>query len=446
MVSDTQKIGFSNISYYFIPLAFQAASQSLTYPLVAIVASHSVGGPLNIAGLVQGTMVMNIMGMLGCGLITTGMVFSKSKEGYIEFRNLSYILGIIAILLQSLLTIPLIAHFVFGSLLKLPASIEESAYQVILIGLPLQFLFFIRNPYTVALYINKATAKASIPSFARIIATAILAKIFVSLDFVGIRWAVVCMTIPVAIETVLYWRFALPYINKMEPSKERVANKWEMFFFNIPISISSVLIFLTSFLMAAFISRAPHPEQMLPVYVLALGLANPMSFAATKIQPVVIMFSDDTKGRYILPQYALMAGFILGVIPIVSTLPFLANFYFVNIQNLPPDDLPLIRQTALLLILLPVAVALRAYSEGLAAYNRKTTIFLTGQAIFLGTAAVVGFFSLSLGLPGNIIGGIGLICANLASAATMRLTLYWDQNKLPNDEPLKGASGPTELM
>jgi hypothetical protein len=296
------------------------------------------------------------------------------------------------------------------------------------------------------LYVHKATAKASVPSFARIVATAILAKIFVSFDLVGIKWAVVCMTIPVAIETLLYWQFAKPYINKMESAKLRIATKWEMFFFNIPISISSMLIFLTSFIMAAYISRAPHPEQMLPVYVLALGLVNPVSFAATKIQPIVILFSEETKGRFILPLYALFAGLILGAIPLLTLFPFLANYYFVDIQNLPVEELPLVRETALILFLVPVSVALRAYSEGLAAYNRKTTIFLTGQAIYLGTAAVVGFFSLSLGLPGNMIGGLGLICANLASAATMRLTLFWDSHKLPHEEPLKGASGPSELI
>lgn len=446
MIPAPQKISFSSISYFFIPLAFQAASQSLTYPLVAIVAANSVGGALNVAGLVQGTLVMNIMGMLGCGLITTGMVFCKSKEGFDTFRKLSINLGIIAFLLQSLLTIPLVANFVFGKLLKLPPEIEASAYQVVLIGLPLQFLFFLRNPYMVALYVNKASIKASVPSFARIILTAILANVFVSINLVGIRWAVVCMTIPVALETIMYWRLALPYIQKLTLAQTRIANKWEMFFFNIPISISSMLIFLTSFLMAAFITRAPHPEQMLPVYVLALGLTNPMSFASTKIQPIVILFSHETKGRYILPQFALASGLILGAIPLLFTLPPLAHFYYVNIQNLPLEDLPLIREASLCLFFVPVAVSLRAYCEGLAAYHGKTTIFLTGQAMYLGTAAVVGFFSLNLGLSGNIIGGLGLICANLASAGTMRLSLIWDRHKFQSDEPLRGASGPTELM
>ena len=445
MVDEQQKIGFKNISYYFIPLAAQAASQSLTYPLVAIVASSAAGGSLNIAGLVQGTMVMNITGMLGCGLITTGMVFGKSKEGFQNFRKLSINLGFIVSLIQLFLAIPIISHFVLGKLLKLPPSIEASAYQVIWVGIPLQFLFFLRNPYTAILYNNKETTKASLPSFARIIFTALLAKIFVSIDLVGIRWAVVCMTIPVAIETYLYWYFATPLLKHLKPTSTRAANKKEMFFFNIPISVSSMLIFLTSFLMSAYIARAPNPEQMLPVYVLCLGLVNPMSFAATKIQPIVILFLEETKGQYILPKFAVFAGLILGVIPLLFTLPFLANFYYVNIQSLPKEHLPLITETACILFFVPFAVALRAYSEGLAAYHKKTTVFMTGQAMYLGTAAFVGFFALGLGLPGNMIGGLGLISANLASSATMRLTLFWDKHKLPSDEPLKGGSGPAEL-
>lgn len=444
MNSDQQKIGFGTISYYFIPLALQAAAQSFTYPLVAIVAAHSIGGTLNIAGLMQGNNVMNIMGMLGCGLITTGMVYGKTKEGYNSFRKLSRILGVVVCLLQLSLTIPLFAHFVFSSLLHLPEPIENAAYQVVLIGIPLQFLFFIRNPYVVALYNNKKTAKASIPSFARIFFTAILAKIFVMSGLVGIRWAVICMTIPVAIETILYMYFATPYIRKLEPSIKPTAKKLEMFLFNIPLSISSALIFFTTFLMAAYIARAPNREQMLPVYYLALGLVNPMSFAATKIQAIVIMFSEETKGNFILPKYAVTAGLVLGALPLLFTLPIIGNFYYVHVQNLPIDQMPLIKETALLLFFAPLAISLRSYSEGLAAFNKKTTTFITGQAIYLSAAAVVGFFSLNLGIPGNLIGGIGLICANLASATTMRLAIFWDKQR--EEEFSKGSAGPTEQI
>ena len=41
------------LTRFFIPLAIQAISQALSYPLVAMVASRGAGGPLNLAGLAQ---------------------------------------------------------------------------------------------------------------------------------------------------------------------------------------------------------------------------------------------------------------------------------------------------------------------------------------------------------------------------------------------------------
>jgi hypothetical protein len=59
------------LARFFVPLAIQAASQALSYPLVAIVAARGAGGPLNLAGLAQANTVMFFLGM--CTIIVTGL-------------------------------------------------------------------------------------------------------------------------------------------------------------------------------------------------------------------------------------------------------------------------------------------------------------------------------------------------------------------------------------
>ncbi len=66
---------------FFVPLAIQAASQALCYPLVAMVASRGPGEPLNLAGLAQANIVMFFFGMFALSYVTTGMVFAKTREG-----------------------------------------------------------------------------------------------------------------------------------------------------------------------------------------------------------------------------------------------------------------------------------------------------------------------------------------------------------------------------
>jgi len=79
-----------------VPLAIQAASQALCYPLVAMVASRGPGGPLNLAGLAQANIVMFFFGMFAISYVTTGMVFAKTREGYQKFQSVTLLTGVTA--------------------------------------------------------------------------------------------------------------------------------------------------------------------------------------------------------------------------------------------------------------------------------------------------------------------------------------------------------------
>ena len=180
---------------------------------------------------------------------------------------------------------------------------------------------------------------------------------------------------------------------------------------------------ITSSWLAAFIARAPDPDRILPIYYLALGLANPMSFAATRLQAVVIAFPPKSRRETRALRFSLTAGTILGMLPLIFILPGPAELYYVELQKLNPADLDIVRMTAVALIFFPLSVAIRAQSEGLAAWLKKPTAVLTGHGMFLITIIIAGFTLLLLGMPGQVIGAVGLTLGSLASSATMRLLL-----------------------
>ena len=73
---------------FFIPLAIQAASQSLTYPLVASIISHGRLGTLEFAAFAQGQALMFLLGAIGRGSIPTGMVFARSRPaGFVALAS-----------------------------------------------------------------------------------------------------------------------------------------------------------------------------------------------------------------------------------------------------------------------------------------------------------------------------------------------------------------------
>jgi hypothetical protein len=168
---------------------------------------------------------------------------------------------------------------------------------------------------------------------------------------------------------------------------------------------------------------------MLPVYYLALGLVSPVAYAATRIQTIVLVFTPKSREDRLTFKFALATGACLGFLPLLFILPGLVELYYVKLQRLDPADLSLVRMTALSLIFFPFSVAIRAHSEGLAAWLKKPLTVVAGHAVFMVTILSCGFSLLFMGAQGYLIGAIGLTLGSLASSGTMRISLSWVKEK-----------------
>ena len=244
------------LTRFFIPLAIQAASQALSYPLVAMVASRGPGGPLNLAGLAQAITVMFFLGMIAISSVTTGMVYAKTREGYQKFQKVTLLTATGVIVVQGILSIPVLSHLLFGRLIGLPPSIEQPASTAFMISIPLQFLFFMRLPYFVVMYLGKATGKASLATIVRILLTAMLSLLFCTLELIGPIWAVVCLTIPVAMEVLISRIFATPFLESLKSCPEDSPGAMEIFKFNLPLSVGGYFLSASAVILAAFIARS----------------------------------------------------------------------------------------------------------------------------------------------------------------------------------------------
>ncbi len=413
---------------YFVPLALQGIAQSLTYPLVAMVASRGPGGPLNLAGLAQSQTICGVLWTLGVGLITAGMVFGKTREGFARCVRINNAILLAMVGVYGILMLPPVSHFLFGRLLGLPPLIEQPARVTFLVSLPLMILFFLRNPYHIAMFNNNATGRAFGATVGRILLTLLLSPLFCALDAVGPIWAVVCLTLPVALELIMSRILALPYIRKIEYGSGTPPGYTEILVFALTLSVGGLFLSLSGFMVGAFMARAADPEHMLPVYYMVLGVVGPVASGAMRLQALTITyFGQSERINRGLFKFSLAAGMVMGVLPLFLLLPGMVEWYYVGLQKLDPVDLPLIHSTAWLLVLFPFTVALRAYSEGKAAWFKKPVTVLTGQAVFLAVVAVTAFFFLNVGMPGNLLGALSLLLANLAAAGMILFSLHWER-------------------
>ena len=141
------------------------------------------------------------------------------------------------------------------------------------------------------------------------------------------------------------------------------------------------------------------------------------------MQNVALSFPPKSRADKTTFHFSILVGLIFGLIIIMLRIPQLANWYFIEVQQLKAADLPLIYSTIFAFIFCPLTVCLRARLEGLVAYKKKPGLFLAGQIVYLIFLTISGLILSLLRFPGNLIGPIGFIAANLIAAVSLHYLL-----------------------
>lgn len=411
---------------FYVPLVIQSVSQSLTYPLVAAVVSHGANGVVDLAAFSQGLSMMFVIGAIGGGLLTTGMVFGRDAEGFRQFKRLNTRMTALLLLIQAAACLPGVHPVIFRTILGLAAPMDEVARQVLLYSIPLQLLFFLRNPPLVALYNARASAAANWATLCRIALTALLVPLFIRLGWVGHHMGILAMTVPVALETALATLLARPYVRRLEPaSEEPPATVRTQLCFTIPISFGGILLAVSGFMVGAFIARAAEPARMLPIHYVIMGITIPVSFAALRMQAVVLAFRPHDHRATDILRFAAVTGCVLMLFPLMGQIPAVANWYLGGVQNLPAADIPLAMRAMLIASALPVIQAIRGHAEGLAAWQKRPNAILAGQAVYLAAMLCTLFICLNMGMPGYLMGITAVWVAVLLTLFTVRIGLVW---------------------
>lgn len=411
---------------FFVPLAIQGISMSLTYPLVASVVSHGRLGPSEYAAYAQGQTIMFLVGSVGAGMVTTGMVFARSLTGYRNFVRLSGVLGAVACALQLLCCVPPFEPLVFGRLLGMSGELREVARWTLLCSIPMNLSFFLRNPYFSMLYITKRSGRATFATALRIALTWILSHVMVENGLVGWSWGLVASTLGVMLEAYMFMAFTRADVAALEDTLENEkASVGRQLRFTLPLSLGGTLMTLSGVTIASFLSLTKDADVLtLPVHYIAMGIVNPLAAAATKMQSTVIAFPPERCGFGRVQLFAAAAGAALTVMTVMLRIPFFADWYFGDVQNLQAEHIPLASSAVLLVSVAPLFRALGSHAEGMAALRRRPNAILAGQAAYLAILAI-SLFALVHGelVPGYMAGCLSIVLATLASAVTVRVAL-----------------------
>ena len=196
------KFSVGSVTRFYVPLLLQGFSQSLAYPLVAGIVTHGEHGVDALTAFSQGQMVMFMIGAIGGGLITTGLVFAKTWMGYVAFKRLNTLMMFALLAVQCVAALPPFSDWLFSGLFALPPELAEIASRTLLYGVVMNGFFFLRNVPMVILFDNLESAKANYATFIRLVVTFALAVAFPQMGLVGPWWGLAALTFGVGIELV----------------------------------------------------------------------------------------------------------------------------------------------------------------------------------------------------------------------------------------------------
>ena len=421
---------------FYVPLLIQAFSQCLTYPLVAAIVSHGPTGVSTLTAFAQGQTVMFLIGAIGGGLIMTGMVFARTRAGYLNFIRLNTWMMTTLIAVQLVAAMPPFDALIFKHALNLPPDLAETASQTLLWGAPLQATFFVRNVPLVILFNARASAAANNATFIRILLTILASYLFVHIGWTGAMWGLVAMTIPTFAELAFTYVFARRYVRELpnvtnalndvkDPNAPNGPNDSALaqFRFTMPLALGGFLLAAAPLMVATFVGRTTDHVAMLAIHYVTIGLANAIGYAALRIQAVTIQFPPEHDGDRRMLRYAIAAGLALGLPLVLTALPWIADWYFRIVQNIPPENIGKTQAVMLLYAAWPVLQTVRGYMEGFAAVRRRPNAVLSGQVAYLGTLIAVLAATLHLGMPGWLMGVTAIILATIATTAAVRIHL-----------------------
>ncbi len=428
MSESEQRAPLWRIFLFYLPLVVLSVSQSLTYPLVGSIVSHGPLGEQEFTAYVMGQQVLFFLGAIGGGLITTAMVFCRNRRGYANFLRMNQSIAATAAVLQGLVCLPPFDRWVFGGLLGLSGEMFRIARDSLLLCIPMQYVFFVRNPYLGTLFVEKRSGLTNYATLARVFVAFYFAWQFPRIGWTGYRWGVVATTIPVVLETLMTYLFARPFLKRLPetpPDGTSAASPGRQFRYTLPLSCGGVLLSASALTVSTFLSHGPDPELFRPVHFFAVGVVNPITFSALRMQTVVVAFPPLIHGRRRVFWMAAGIGAALGAVPLLFALwTRLSRWYFCSYQNLPETSLPLARSAMLFAACLPLVFAVRGHAEGLAAVSFRTDIVMRGQILyFLSIITTLTLCLHGLPLPGHLWGMAALAAAAFAAFATIRISL-----------------------
>jgi hypothetical protein len=222
-----------------------------------------------------------------------------------------------------------------------------------------------------------------------------------------------------------------------KPAEQEPITLRYLWFFYLPLAITSVLRQAIRPLTSAGIAAAPMAELSLAAWPVAFSLVSIFWGPTMGLQQVTIALTNDKDSWHTVSRFVLAVGLVLTLaLALISFTPLLwvvLGSLFGLSESVAELAAPAVR----IQVLLPLAYTLHALFTGLLVKQGRTTTVRTAKIVDVGIVGLTLYGGLVYGgLWGSVLGAVAVTAGSLAEAGWV----YWRSRPV-----LRLVAGPSQV-
>ena len=201
----------------------------------------------------------------------------------------------------------------------------------------------------------------------------------------------------------------------------------DLFWFHLPLGLTSVLVLMLQPLVTSSLSRLDNPTLNLAAWPLVFQVSLMIRAPGFALPEVIIALTNGVENRRNLQRFAFTIALAVTIIMAVFVLTPLSGLYLTTVQDAAAEVAALAKTGLLFLLPLPGMTVLVAWLRGSLIAHKFTRTVNEGMFINLGVTAASLLVMVSLRWPGLIAAATAL---NLAIFIELLYLLWRVQQKL----------------
>lgn len=415
------------IFLFWFPLAATWLMMSAEGPFLAAVIARLADPRFNLAAhgvayafalLIEAPVIM---------IMSASTALAENRLSFLRLRNFIYALNGLVTVVQLLILIPAVFHFVMIDLVAIPQEVADLTYWALLILLPWPSAIGYRRLFQGVLIRDGLTRFVALGTVVRLTAMASTGLLLFFLFRPPGAWVgAASLSMGVLAEAVASRFMAGGSVRKLlaleeapsgddGPGEELTYGRILRFYY--PLALTSMIGLAAQPMLTFFMGRAGAPIESLAVFPVVASLAFVFRSVGLSFQEVGIALMGRHHehirplGRFAL-TLALCAS---GAFALVALTP-LARFWFVEVSGLSPELARYALIPTAILVPLPFLSVLLSFQRGILVVARKTRPITIASALEVtGIALLFPLLGWKLGFVGVTAASVSIVLGRIAA-------------------------------